>query len=84
LKTRILLWNSGFSAPRLATATLAAGRRAAAEWRARRFRRVLGDLDDYLLRDLGIELDGQSGRARLQGYAVEARGRCEAPVFLGR
>ena len=86
MTTRILLWDSGFSAPRAVAATFAAGRHAVMSWRMRRSRvRSLGDLDDHLLHDLGLDVGPRHERAlRLRFYAVEGRGRAAAPVFLGR
>ena len=86
MTTRVMLWDSGFSAPRAVAATFAAGRHAIMNWRSRRSRvRSLGDLDDRLLRDLGLDVGPRrEGALRLRGYAVAGRGRAAAPVLLGR
>jgi uncharacterized protein YjiS (DUF1127 family) len=84
MTTRIMLWDSGLATPRGVAETVRAGSAALRGWRhRRRSRRLLADIDDHLLRDLGIDARWRSAGVP-RGYAVDAHAPLRAPLFLGR
>ena len=53
-------------------------------WSRRRTQIILSDLDDHMLRDIGVDPRMvHRGAAHTSGWMIKAQARMPAPVFLG-
>ena len=85
MTTRTAHWDDAIAAPRPILPVLGGVAMTLKKmWSRRNTQIILSDLDDYQLRDIGVEPHMvHRGTAHTAGWMIKAQARMPAPVFLG-
>jgi uncharacterized protein YjiS (DUF1127 family) len=85
MTTHAAHWDDAFAGPRPARPVLGGMAVALRNfWSRRKTRMILSDMEDHMLRDIGIDPHSVRPRtAQTAGWVVEAQARMPGLVFLG-
>lgn len=85
MTTQTATWTGGDTGERTRSLIWWAGVTLSRAWSRRRTRLVLSDLDDHVLRDIGLSpRDVRREPSALRSLSVGADGRMISPIALGR
>ena len=85
MTTRTAHWDDAIAAPRPILPVLGrVAKTLMTRWSKRQTQIILSDLDDHMLRDIGVDPHNvRRGAAHTAGWMIKAQARMPAPVFLG-